>query len=284
MANREQHTQRIKLALEKMTSKLTGRLEGSYQHNGVRWMLYRELECSIKGGILADDMGLGKTIQAIGLIRANPCPTLIICPVSLVGQWRDELISFGAFRPIVLNSSYKGILPKDIEVVLTSYSSFQGKNPPKCLTKTEWGRIILDEGHIIRNHKTRLNKEITKVQATRKWLLTGTPINNSNKDLRTLVTWIGGDASKSRNSTDICKEYVLRRTQEGEAAINPRMALPNLDTVVKRLVFKYPEEQELYDNVEVYFQKQLESVSTSRRHMAAIEGGIRLRQVCIGSH
>ena len=219
-------------------------------------------------------------MQAISLMCAHPVPTLIVCPVAMVGTWRDALMNFGRLRPIIVNSSFKGILPPGADTVVTAYSSFQFAKggPPKCLAATKWGRIICDEGHLLRNHKTRVNKEISSLDRTHTWILSGTPINNSDSDLRTLVRFIGADASG--DIEEMYKKYVLRRTQEGEAAKNPRLALPKLTTIIERVPFKYPEERDLYDRVEKYYKTKLENVTSMRRYTAAVEGMMRMRQVC----
>jgi len=271
----------VKAALDRMNTSLKGRLQGRHQHDGVRWMLKRELELPApNGGILADDMGLGKTMQAIAVICANPMPTLIVCLVPTMTQWTNALYDFGGIRALVVNVSYKGILPADAQVVITGYSSFQqGKGRgPTCLKDFPFKRIILDEGHNIRNKSTRVFQEISQLSGTHRWILSGTPIQNSSKDLNSLATWIGIDTSLSNEA--ICKEYVLRRTQEGEALINPRIALPKLTTEVKRIPFKYPDEAKLYRRVERYFEAQMEAASSSRKHNTAMEGITRCRQIC----
>ena len=195
-------------------------------------------------------------------------------------QWQAALYDFGGFRPIVVNSSYKGILPEDgLDVVITGYSSFQlatGKGP-ECLKQYPFERIILDEGHAIRNSKTRLFKELSELKGNCRWILSGTPIQNSTKDILTLASWIG--IRSATTVEDICNEFMLRRTQEGEAANNPRLALPKLTTEVKRLTFKYPDEKKLYKRVERYFERQMAEVASSKRYTTAIEGITRCRQV-----
>jgi SNF2 family DNA or RNA helicase len=271
----------ITIAFNAAKQKIKGRLDGHYQSEGVKWMLGRELSANIKGGILADDMGLGKTIQAITTMRGNPQPTLIITMVSIVGQWKDALINFGGMKPIIVNPSFMGILPLDEmandTVVLTSYSSFQkskGETPP-CLLEKDWGRIILDEGHIIRNKKTKLYKEITSINAKIKWVLSGTPIQNDTKDLWTLATWIGADTLQ--NIECFCKDYVLRRTQSKEAEKAPRLALPPLETQVKYMTFKHKEELAMYKSVEAHYEELLMEKSN---YNTAMEGIIRCRQIC----
>ena len=66
-----------------------------YQECGLSWLSF--LGGIGLGGILADDMGLGKTIQLLSLIAAQPPgsgPTLMVCPMSLVGNWQREAARF----------------------------------------------------------------------------------------------------------------------------------------------------------------------------------------------
>jgi len=259
-------------AYEQAKKLLKGRLDGHYQHEGVKWMLERELD-KRHGGILADDMGMGKTMQAIGLMRGNQVKTLIVSIVGTVNQWRDALIEFGGYKPIIINPSFSGILPdKGVEVCITTYSSFQKVKPAACLTNTEWGRVILDEGHLIRNPATKLFKEINKINADLKWILSGTPVQNSHKDLITLAKFIG---IATKEVDDIVNNIVLRRTQEGQGLENPRLALPPLNTEVVKLEFNTPEEKALYDAVEDYFME-----NSNKNTFEAIESLTRCRQVC----
>ena len=262
-------------AYNKAKAGIKGRLDGHYQHEGVKWMLKRELEVEeggARGGILADDMGLGKTMQAIACMRGNPLPTLIVSIVSTVQQWRDALIDFGGYKPIIINPSFTGILPEGVEVAITTYSSFQRGSPPECLRTYDWGRIILDEGHTIRNPATKVYKEISKIDVDIKWILSGTPIQNSEKDLTAIARWIG--ASQDSNIEDIIEEMVLRRTQEEQAASNPRLALPPLTTTVVNLEFSTEEEKDFYHAVEDYYANKTST------NFEAIEALMRCRQAC----
>src|SRR5690606_2364070 len=64
-----------------------------YQRRGLAWL--RFLHAAGLGGILADDMGLGKTVQLLALIAGDPAgPTLLVCPMSLVGNWQREAARF----------------------------------------------------------------------------------------------------------------------------------------------------------------------------------------------
>jgi SNF2 family DNA or RNA helicase len=260
----------VELAYNKAIEGIKGKLEGEYQNEGVLWMLGRELnQTSGKGGILADDMGLGKTMQTIATMRGNPQTTLIITIVGIVGQWRDALIEFGGYRPIIVNPSFTGILPQDIDVVLTTYSCFQKQKTTECFSHVNWGRIILDEGHKIRNATGKGHNEISKLNADIKWILSGTPIQNSVKDITTLSGWIG------HNNMDIeetISTILLRRTQEQQAIRNETLALPTLETQQIHLEFDTDDEKMFYDKVQRYYMER-----TSNKN-DAMETIIRCRQ------
>jgi SNF2 family DNA or RNA helicase len=260
----------VELAYNKAIEGIKGKLEGEYQHEGVCWMLDREInQTSGKGGILADDMGLGKTMQTIATMRGNPQTTLIITIVGIIGQWRDALIDFGGYRPIIVNPSFSGILPQDIDVVLTTYSCIQKQKTTECFSHVNWGRIILDEGHKIRNATGKGHNEISKLNADIKWILSGTPIQNSVKDITTLSGWIG------HNNADIeetISTILLRRTQEQQAIRNETLALPTLETQQIHLDFDTNDEKMFYDKVQQYYMER-----TSNKN-DAMETIIRCRQ------
>lgn len=270
-------------AYRRALSSIKGRLDGHYQHEGVKWMINRELQDhSPKGGILADEMGLGKTMQTITAMLGNPLPTLIVTMVGLVGQWREALVDFGGLKPIIVNSSYQGILPQpqrgECTVIITTYSCFQrpkGQNPP-CLYQYTWGRIVLDEGHVIRNKKTKLYQEISKLSADIKWILTGTPIQNGTKDLISLLTLVS--VPINNNLDDLRDEFILRRTQKEEGKKNVRLQLPQLHTEVLHIEFATEIEKNIYDEVESFFQDKMETHAHDNNGI--MESIVRCRQIC----
>lgn len=260
----------VKSAYNKAVDEIKGKLEGEYQHEGVLWMLDRELSpTNGKGGILADDMGLGKTMQTIATMKGNPQTTLIITIVGIVGQWRDALINFGGYRPIIVSPSFTGILPQEIDVVLTTYSCFQKQKTTECFGHINWGRIVLDEGHKIRNSSGKGHNEIAKLNAGIKWILSGTPIQNSVKDITTLSEWIGhGKIDLDETVSTI----LLRRTQEQQATRNETLSLPTLETQQVHLDFDTEDEKAFYEQVQTFY---LEKTSNKNDAMETI---IRCRQ------
>ncbi|OAL20802.1 hypothetical protein AYO20_11474 [Fonsecaea nubica] len=166
------------------------------------------------GGLLADDMGLGKTIQIISLIMADPHkngdPTLIIAPLSVMSNWSTQaaLHVKKKYAPRIL--TYHGpqnkVLPpeqlKEYDIVITTYQTMtqelfpygkttpQSTTAPKGLFSVTWRRIVLDEGHQIRNPKAKMSQAACTLRATSRWILTGTPIVNSLKDLYSHVKFL----------------------------------------------------------------------------------------------
>lgn len=174
-----------------------------YQEDGVRKMLSLELDTEpflgCRGGFLTDEMGLGKTIQMLGLIISNfQERTLIVVPRALIDQWETAIIKFMGHRPLVYHGSRK--LEKDLHtspVVISTYGTTGlrytkgGKELISPLAGLKWGRIIYDEAHHMRNSETGAFKGAQKMNANIRWFVTGTPIQNSQSDVFSLLKLFG---------------------------------------------------------------------------------------------
>lgn len=163
------------------------------------------------GGILADDMGLGKTIQIISLILANAKSlsgessktTLIVAPVGVMSNWRNQIQDHA--RPETAPSVliYHGPGKKEAanlanyDVVVTSYGALamefkpDAKDPPaKGIFSLHWRRVVLDEGHTIRNPNSKGALAACGLRADSRWALTGTPIINTLKDFYSQIRFL----------------------------------------------------------------------------------------------
>jgi superfamily II DNA or RNA helicase len=167
-----------------------------YQLQGVAW-LHGAAQRG-RGVILGDDMGLGKTLQSIALIVTlklqKPAlgPVLVVCPKSLTGNWRQEFerfaphlrvaVSQGAQRQALLAECSK------YDVILTTYQLVV--NDREVLAGTDWGVIVLDEASFIRNPDTEAAKALRTLKAGTRVALTGTPVENSVRDLWSICHFV----------------------------------------------------------------------------------------------
>ena len=204
-----------------------------HQLEGVSWMLNQELnpeDSNNIGGICADDMGLGKTIQMIGLIVSNlKANTLIVVPVSLLVQWENEIKRTLGFQPLVYYSKEKKDIDLDIlnlsPITLTTYGQLTSE---LCiLFKKKWDRVIYDEAHHLKNSNTRLWNIQSKIIRTYTWLVTGTPIHNSLRDVKNLFRLIGLKEIHKRYE-DYIKSYILKRTKAECDIILPEVESTNI--------------------------------------------------------
>lgn len=174
---------------------LGGRLR-PYQLLGVRWMT--SLVLAGRGGLLGDEMGLGKTVQSIALVtsflseKKAQDPILIVCPKSLCGNWLSEferfapqlkvVISQGNKRDVVLNSI------NEWSVIITTYQLIV-RDIDKLKIK-KFGLILLDEASYIRNPDTDAAKSLRSLRAHARVALTGTPVENSTRDLWSIYQFL----------------------------------------------------------------------------------------------
>lgn len=230
-------------------------MRGQHQREGLTWMFKRETRpgvVPVTGGILADEMGLGKTHQMCGLLRLRPIQTLIVTTLATLVQWQEVLSSTTRINPFILRGKDQADLLgaqgfDQAKIVLTTYSVFR-KGPesvPKALDR-DWGRVVLDEAHVVRNHKANTYRAICKLRAAHRWAITGTPVNNNIQDLEALVSWLGTpclDLSLVRN------HLILRRTKEVEGSRSPEFTMPTL-SIDDCVVVMGDEERRLYDLIE----------------------------------
>ncbi len=166
-----------------------------YQISGYNWL--RFLEEFHLNGVLADDMGLGKTVQTICLLlsyfeRKFELNGIIICPKSLLKNWKKEI---ERFAPLLKCEIYHGtknerkeIREKNCHIWITTYGTF--RNDSVFFNKEAFDYCIVDEAQNLKNNQTKTFKEMKKLTAKHKIALTGTPIENSISDLKSLFDFL----------------------------------------------------------------------------------------------
>ncbi len=168
----------------------------TYQTEGVRWI--ERLRLMYLNGILADDMGLGKTLQAIVAIsqlrKKKKGISLIVCPTSLLYNWKEELSKFnGKLKSLVVDgipNIRKKLIESasDYDVVITSYTLLQ--KDIESYKNCNFNYVILDEAQHIKNRGTRNAKSVKMIPADHRLILSGTPIENSLDELWSLFDFL----------------------------------------------------------------------------------------------
>jgi SNF2 family DNA or RNA helicase len=199
----------------------------AHQETGVRWMLEREEAGAAvcRGGILGDDMGLGKTCQTIGLIKNSPLDlrTLIVCPAPLIAGWTEELKACGFQVSVLLGSSSWSVGPEltaqmvgGKTIFLTSYAKACMYKKALATADPAFGRIVLDEGHAIRNGRATsrwMSCMAIGKRATCRWILSATPVHNSPADWRNICWWLRVRCP-SADIPGLAPLLMLRRTMD----------------------------------------------------------------------
>ncbi|MEV4881062.1 DEAD/DEAH box helicase [Streptomyces cyaneofuscatus] len=159
-----------------------------YQLRGLAW-LDRMTSLGL-GGCLADDMGLGKTITliALHLHRARKAPTLVICPASLLGNWRREINRFAPGVPVRrFHGTDRTLGEQDGGFVLTTYGTMRSSAPQ--LAAHTWGLVVADEAQHVKNPHSSTAKALRTIPAPARVALTGTPVENNLSELWALLDW-----------------------------------------------------------------------------------------------
>ena len=236
-----------------------------YQKEGLKWMRGKEKgvagAVAPYGGILADEMGLGKTIQMISLIIAGEGttdgPTLIVVPTSLMTQWKSEIAKFtgGTMRvEIAHNSDPNGLLIELMrtQVYITSYGTVARNMRVFGDASITWGRIILDEAHMIRNSRNKTTVALMSLKAHNRWCISGTPIQNGAKDMVTLLEFIGFQRKiAKKRMKEIVAERMLLRTKKGTGIELPPVKREVVDIKMS------PSEFRVYDFVDEHIDFEL---------------------------
>ena len=239
-----------------------------YQVQGFRWLalLYR---CHL-GGILADDMGLGKTLQTLALIAhakaeharsASPephPPFLVVAPTSVVDNWVKEAAKFTPdldVRVVAESTKKRKTALAEVvdgaDVIVMSYAMLRLEEEP--ISRLDWAGFILDEAQFVKNSSSQGHLAAKSVNAKFRLALTGTPMENSLRDVWSIlsITSPGLFPSAHRFDADYVRPIESGenpgRMQRLQRRIRPFMMRRSKDLVAADL----PEKQEQVISVEL---------------------------------
>lgn len=188
-----------------------------HQKNGVAWLL--SVVDSYSGCLLADDMGLGKTLQILSFIdiftakqSPNKTKILIVAPVSLLENWRNEYHKF--FNPklnAIIVSSKTNFSKYDDEklnnsFMLTNYETVKNPKNQPFFGRIQWDIVVIDEAQKIKTPGTRVTNAIKALKSYFKIAMTGTPVENTMLDLWSIIDFaipgLLGSAKKFKDDFD----------------------------------------------------------------------------------
>jgi superfamily II DNA or RNA helicase len=258
-----------------------------YQRAGVAWLVTRRQ--ARLGALLADDMGLGKTLQVLAALGGGP--SLVVCPTSVLHEWRDQL---RRFRPALKVATYHGPgrrLDPSADVTLTSYALL--RLDVEALAAIEWDAVVLDEAQAIKNPDSRVSRAARRLEAPWRVTLTGTPVENRLEELWSQMDFLnpgllgprrdferryarpiaGGDQEVAARLHRRLRPFVLRRTK---VEVVPE--LPERTEVERRCELG-EQERELYESVRAATRDEVvRQLDRGASPLGALEALLRLRQ------
>jgi len=249
----------------------------SYQLQGLQWLV--SLYNNNLHGILADEMGLGKTIQTIALfqylieVKKNFGPFLVVVPLSTLSNW---VLEFNRWAPSIVKVVYKGnpterraIIQNSLEsskfnVMITTYEYII--KDKQQLTKITWSHIVVDEGHRMKNSKSKF-AQILGLQYTsgHRILLTGTPLQNNLAELWSLLNFLLPKIFNSQDDFEKWFNQPISKMVDRQVELNEEenlLIINRLHQVLRPFLLrrvKKEVETELPDKVENVIKVELSS-------------------------
>ncbi|MGC1479705.1 MAG: DEAD/DEAH box helicase [Chthoniobacterales bacterium] len=269
-----------------------------YQVDGARWLLGQAEAGS--GGLLADEMGLGKTVQTLAMIERLEGPTLVVCPSSLVWNWKREARTFLPDLSVLTldgpdrKARFEGI--EKHRLVVTSYALL--RRDLEAYRGIEFTAVVLDEAQHIKNPDSQNAKAAGALVARSRFILTGTPIENSVRDLWSLYEFLLpgylGDRKdfQDRYETPLLNgergaiwSRLLRRIQPYLLRRRKAEILDDLpDKIEQVLEIELTEKQKAaYTQLQRAARSQIDAMAKDQggaARMKALTALLRLRQAC----
>ncbi|GMU37962.1 MAG: DEAD/DEAH box helicase [Phycisphaerae bacterium] len=288
-----------------------------YQVRGLSWLAF--LDRHGLGACLADDMGLGKTIQLIALLlhervatapgdhagaadAAPVGPTLIIVPMSVVGNWQHELRRFAPSLRVLVHHGLERLTGEAFaqevarhDVVISTYGL--AHRDFEHLDRVAWRRIVLDEAQNIKNPGAKQSVAVRRLRGERRVALTGTPIENRLGELWSIFDFLNpsllgtigefrrvfaspierqADARRSARLRRLIRPFLLRR---GKTDPDVDVDLPEkLEMTVFCNLTR--EQALLYERVTSQMLGQIDEAGGIRRKGLILTAILKLKQVC----
>jgi hypothetical protein len=276
-----------------------------YQRRGLAWLAF--LDRLGLGGCLADDMGLGKTVQLLALEALRRAegirpPTLLVCPMSLVGNWQRETAKFAPNLSVYVHHGPDRLAGDELieragdhDLVLTTYAVLARDRAD--LGTVTWDRIVLDEAQNVKNAASRQARATRGLPARHRIALTGTPVENRLAELWSIMDFANpgmlgsegtfrarfsvpveryGDVDAASRLRRITAPFVLRRLKTDPKIIDD---LPD-KIEMKQLCNLTAEQASLYQAVVDDMLAKIDNSDGIGRKGLVLATMSKLKQVC----
>jgi len=277
-----------------------------YQQRGLSWLAF--LSSLGLGACLADDMGLGKTIQLLALeslLRAeepSAGATLLLCPMSLVGNWQREAAKFAPALRVYAHHGPGRRHDEELrdelagaDLVVTTYAT--ATRDIDELAGYDWRRVVLDEAQAVKNSLSRAAKAVRRLRAEHRIALTGTPMENRLAELWSVMDFLNpgilgssetfraryaipverhGQTEPAERLRTITRPYVLRRLKTDPLIIDD---LPE-KIEIKQYCQLTTEQASLYQAVVNDMMERIENSEGIERRGNVLAAMAKLKQVC----
>ncbi|MEU8318523.1 DEAD/DEAH box helicase [Nonomuraea sp. NPDC048881] len=268
-----------------------------YQERGLAWLSFLS-ELGL-GGVLADDMGLGKTVTTLALLvheRAG-APTLLVCPMSLVGNWQREAARFAPGLRVYVHHGPGRDAARiaAADLVITTYGT--AHRDLEILREHEWRRVVCDEAQAIKNSGTLQARAVRSIPTGTRLALTGTPVENHLAELWSIMEFANPgllgprarfrtrfqepiEARQDEQAADALKRatgpFILRRLKTDRSVISD---LPE-KIEIKEWCPLTPEQATLYQAVVDDMLARIDDSEGVERRGLVLSAMARLKQVC----
>ena len=257
-----------------------------FQQDGVRALVDNDRL------LLADDMGLGKTVQAVAAVRIlraketiRSC--LVVAPAGLLDQWRREIAKWAPeltaiiIRGPAVDRAWQWAAA--VDVALVSYDTLRsdaGGKPRAPVRTRRWDVVIADEAQRIKN-RNDTSHALKGLRRTRSWALTGTPIENHEGELASILEFVDnagpGSLKLYQPGADLLTRH--RELQLRRRKVDVLEDLPPKRTTRVRIDLK-PGQRDNYDKAERDGVVYLRSLGTEISVRHVLELITRLKQIC----
>ncbi|ETW22651.1 helicase, partial [Mycobacterium gastri 'Wayne'] len=277
-----------------------------YQQRGLSWLAF--LSSLGLGSCLADDMGLGKTVQLLAMESLqrhqdpNIGPTLLLCPMSLVGNWQREAARFAPDLRVYAHhggARLRGDALRehlaDTDLMVTTYAT--ANRDIDELSGHEWNRVVLDEAQAVKNSLSQGAKAVRRLEAGHRVALTGTPVENRLAELWSIMDFLNpgllgsselfrtryaipverhGQTEPAERLRAITRPYILRRLKTDPTIIDD---LPE-KIEIKQYCRLTTEQASLYQSIVDDMLEKIENTKGIERRGNVLAAMAKLKQVC----